>query len=427
MPQPPLSPEKIRQAQELIDQGKSNKEISEILGISTGSASNIRRGDVRAKGQPSPTGSESQEVTGDSWNISLPRTRICTLEELVAQCDIDLEIWEVERFICNKWEVGAKDDEGKITVEPLFQIKAFLKKKKAIAFARAEIELLKKEALKYSPKFTGFKPRKPAGSGVAVELSVFDHHFGGLIWGEETGGEDWDNKIALRVWKDAFQSLMGRAESYRPAMAVIPLGNDQQNADNRSGSTENLTPQQMDGRYQKVYGVSKEASRWAIDLALAQYGKVHVPIVPGNHDPLAAWHLGDYLQTWYRNCPGVTIDNGAQPRKWWEHGVVMLLLEHGHKGKLQDYDRIMASEKPEMWGRTKWREAHTGHLHHKQLIEQKGAIIRGLSALRPSCAWSAEAHHTGSIRAAEAFMWCKAEGLIGQAHYSILRKSEVAA
>jgi hypothetical protein len=422
LPTPPIAAEKYAKVVELLQQGLSRDKVSELSGVSHGKVSEIKA-ILPSQNQPQGEIKQSEEINGDNWTISLPKTRICTLDELIEHCKIDLRIWEVERFICNKWEVGAKVNE-RIVAEPLFQVKAYLKKKKAVAFARAEIEALRKEALNYSPKFTGFKPRKPAGSGVAVEFSVYDHHFGGLIWGEETGGEDWDNKISLATWKDAFEDLANRVRGFNPEMAVLVLGNDQQNADNRAGSTENLTPQSMDSRYHKVYTVSKEASRWAIDKLLAEYGRVHVIMVPGNHDPLATWHLGDYLSTWYRNCPGVTIDNSVPMRKWWEYGVVMVMFEHGHKGKLPDYDRIMASEKPEMWGRTKWREAHTGDKHHKTTIENKGATIRSLSSLRPSCAWSTENHHTGSIRAAEAFAWSKTEGLIGQATYSILRKGE---
>lgn len=430
MPQPKISVEKELKVRQLIEQGWSAEKISKEVGVSVGTVSKIRNSvpSIEAFSTPAGTG-QTQEMSENEWKISIPHTRICTLDQLVAHCKIDLEIWSIDRFIVNKWEVGAAEgDEGnrRLVVEPLFQVKAFLKKKVEVVKAKADIEALRKEALKYSPKFTGFKPKKSSGSGVAVEFSLYDHHFGALIWGEETGGADWDNKIATQTWKDALESLVNRSRGYNPEMAVLVLGNDQQNADNRAGATENLTPQSMDSRYHKVYTVSKEASKWAIDKLLAEYGRVHVIMVPGNHDPLATWHLGDYLTTWYRNCPGVTIDNAVPMRKWWEFGVVMVMFEHGHKGKLPDYDKIMASEKPEMWGRTKWREAHTGDKHHKTTIETKGAIIRGLSSLRPSCAWSTEHHHTGSIRAAEAFVWSKTEGLIGQSTYSILKKDEAA-
>ena len=86
---------------------------------------------------------ETSVVDGDSWMITLPKTRICTLEQLVEHCQIDLRIWEVERWVCNKWEMGYKDKEGEAKVEPLFQVKAFLKKRKEMEAALREIEDLK--------------------------------------------------------------------------------------------------------------------------------------------------------------------------------------------------------------------------------------------------------------------------------------------
>ncbi len=38
----------------------------------------------------------------------MPSTRISSLDELVAHCKIDLQVWAVERWICNKWEMAAK-------------------------------------------------------------------------------------------------------------------------------------------------------------------------------------------------------------------------------------------------------------------------------------------------------------------------------
>jgi len=73
--------------------------------------------------------SETSEITGDKWVLTLPKTRIHTLEQLVEACEIDLNFWHVDRFIANKWEVGAKDAFDVVQVTPLFQIKAFLSRK----------------------------------------------------------------------------------------------------------------------------------------------------------------------------------------------------------------------------------------------------------------------------------------------------------
>ena len=72
---------------------------------------------------------ETSEIIGDKWNITIPHTRICTLEDLLKHANIDLTVWNVDRFVCNKWEVGAKGEDGKIEVEPLFQVKAFLSRR----------------------------------------------------------------------------------------------------------------------------------------------------------------------------------------------------------------------------------------------------------------------------------------------------------
>jgi hypothetical protein len=72
---------------------------------------------------------ESNEITGDTWAISLPRTPIHTLEQLVEHCNIDLEVWDVERWVANQWQVATKDTEGDVTVTPLYQVKAFLRRK----------------------------------------------------------------------------------------------------------------------------------------------------------------------------------------------------------------------------------------------------------------------------------------------------------
>jgi len=55
--------------------------------------------------------------------------RIISEKDLIAACDIDLTEWTIERFVCNKWEVGAKDANKQIQVTPLFQVKLWLKPK----------------------------------------------------------------------------------------------------------------------------------------------------------------------------------------------------------------------------------------------------------------------------------------------------------
>src|ERR1035437_5104174 len=63
------------------------------------------------------TPTETNEVVGNTWTVTLPKTRISTLEELLAFCKVDTSVWQVERWVCNKYEMGAKDETGKLQVE----------------------------------------------------------------------------------------------------------------------------------------------------------------------------------------------------------------------------------------------------------------------------------------------------------------------
>lgn len=68
------------------------------------------------------------EYEGDDNNkiITVHSSRIHTLEQLLEFMEVDLDVWVVERYLVNKWEVGAKDAHGNIVVEPLYQVKAWL-------------------------------------------------------------------------------------------------------------------------------------------------------------------------------------------------------------------------------------------------------------------------------------------------------------
>lgn len=424
-----ISPKTQKEMRKLHTQGMSLRAIGRKLGVHNTSVMNYLNPDKKPAVQRMATASKpsrEDDQKQNEWKISLAATRIHTLDQMVKFCEIDLNVWEVERFVCNKWEVGIKVGSGessRVKTEPLYQVKVWLKKKVLLSFIREEIERLKAEARIVMPAVPAFIRARSTSTGIWVEHSLYDHHFGALIWSKETGREDYDSKIAREVWDRALGALVLRTDSYDAEGAVFILGQDLMNSNNRQGSTEAQTQQSMDSRYQKMYGVTRDAAVWAIDRLVSRYKRVHVPIVGGNHDPQASWHLGEYLELKYCNNKNVTIDNAPTFRKWWEYGVNMVMFAHGNKGKLEEYGRTMAAEKFEMWGRTQFREAHTGHIHHKRVWEFDGYIARSLSSLRPPCAWSAENLY-GAIRAAESFVWSRTEGLIGTANYSISPKKE---
>jgi len=340
-----------------------------------------------------------------------------TLEDLIRVCELDTSVWIVLRWVANKWEMGAKDADGHLVSRPLYQIKAWLVRNVAVISARAEIDALIAAAKAAMPALKAIKRRPQPSSGLMLELNVADLHIGKLAWAPETGHHHYDSSIAEAEHDRAVETIMGRCGGYALDEILIVLGNDLLHVDNRANATTAGTAQDTDSRYYKVFLATRRMAQRMIERCRT-LARVRVVLVPGNHDRDSVWHLGDSLACLYETCPGVTIDNAPSQRKYVEHGRVMLMLTHGHKGKRDDYPLLMATERSEMFGRTRYREVHTGHLHTTRVQEFHGVRVRILPSLAGIDAWHAEEGFVGNVRAAEAFVWSADEGLITAAYYN---------
>jgi hypothetical protein len=369
---------------------------------------------VEAPAQGADQPAETHRIEGDTWEISLPRTRIKTLDELVAACSIDLTEWAVERFIVNKWEVGAKTDKG-IEVEPLFQVKAWLRRNKELLFVKREIEAMRQAAAKWAPK--KFPVPQAGKSGKLLEVSISDLHVGRYSWGKSTGHGDYDSRIALERLRGAISTILHRAEPWNPERVLLILGNDLLNIDNLEGATTHGTRQDTDTRFQKLFSEVRSCYTEIVEQILKR-APVDIVVVPGNHDTLASWHLGESLAIWFRNSKHVRVDNEPTSRKYYQWGNVGLMFTHGDRGKKVNYPMVFAAERPQMFGQCRWKEVHIGHWHHTVVEDRFGTIIRVLPTLASQSHWESESMYIGSVRSAEAFVWDRELGLVGTVvHY----------
>lgn len=410
-----------RRVLEMVAQGLSHRTIAAELGIGVGTVSELRHRPLEATAEDSQA--QTNEMCGDKWTISLPKTRIHTLDELVEYCKVDLSLWEVERFVVNKWEVAAKIkvqigniDSEAMEVTPLFQVKAFLRKKLAVASAKREIDALM-ELAKKSARLPDTINRIKKLTGNMLEINIPDLHVGKLAWAIETGGENYDVKIAKKLFVAALTGLLQRVSQFSFDEILFVVGNDLLNSDDIEGRTTKGTNVSNDGRYHKTFATVRNLMIECIER-LRTVAKVKVVMVAGNHDSLSVWHLGDSLECYFHNYKDVEIDNSPRYRKYHRFGNVMLMLTHGDKGKKNDYPLLMATENPQMFGETKFREAHTGHTHQTKLDEQHGVRVRVLPALCAPDDWHSENGYVGNLRNAEAYVWSKTEGLITIAIYN---------
>lgn len=364
------------------------------------------------------------KVNGDQGVYTTRTTeRIKTLADLVRVCDIDTEEWEIKEWVANKWDQGSVHRKtGDIQIAELFQIKVWLRRRVEVQDAkRAIAELMEqaKTSIKSLVRAPRLRVEQLGPSPYMLELSVYDHHFGKLAWGQETGHESYDLKIAEKLFRRAVTALIERTRGFTFGKVLFVVGQDILNADNKQNTTTRGTPQSVDGRYHKSFSVVQRVLIDTVELLRTIAPEVLVVIVPGNHDEVAAWHLGNSLDTYFHNVPGVTVDNAPTMRKYVRHGNNLIMITHGDKGKKADYPQVMAHEQPVAWGETTNREVHVGHIHQTRVQEFFGVRVRTLPALCPPDAWHSENHYVGNRRAAEAFVWHDVEGIVGTAIHTL--------
>lgn len=425
--------ERERELERRVAAEESNADIAAAMGLTLSQVENkIRRlglngarGEMRSLPTPPPTDEFSREGKGDTEHLSSRSTRIKTLDDLLAYAEVDTEVWEVERYTVNKWEVGAKikTKEGpRLVVEPLFQVKAWLRRNRNAERLREVGDRILAAIERHAPDYPAYPPAIVTRERYMKEWSAPDLHLGKLAWGPEAG-DDWDLRIAREVYAAALEDSIEKASGFPTESFLVPIGNDFFQFDNLARTTTGGTPQDTDSRYAKMFDVGRELMVSAFDR-LAAIAPVHAIVVPGNHDRQTALALGNVLAAWYRNTDRVTVDCGPKLRKYHRYGVNLLGFTHGSEEKHADLPLIMAQERARDWAETEGghREWHIGHLHHKKETRFtagdsfKGVRVRILPALCAADAWHASRGYIGEPRAAETYLWSFRGGYVG--HFS---------
>lgn len=389
------------------------------LGISRGTASRIVNQHPRQPEPLLPIGEGVERDGSDETEaITVVSRTVRTLEQALTAAEVDIAVWEVDRYVVNKWDQGAKVRFGtteRIAVTALWQVKLWLKRRLPKQVVDAYDTLLARMK-QHSPKYVPIKRVKVTDPHM-LEVSVFDAHFGKLAWRRETG-EDYDLTIAERLYRMAVEDLVQKAGGFPIEQVVFPVGSDFFHVDNLLGTTTAGTPQHCDGRWAKIFEAGQLAVINAIDY-LRSVAPVKVIYVPGNHDQQTSWHLCHVLRAWYRNAKDVAVDLEPTTRKYVAYGANLIGFTHGDKEKHDRLPGLMALEVPELWAATRHREFHIGHFHTRRetkygfLNTHDGVAIRTLPSLCAADAWHYQHGYVGSPRAADAFVWSKEFGLSG--------------
>ena len=342
--------------------------------------------------------------------------KIKTVEDLLKHIEADMSRFEIAMSEASKYEGIARDLDGTVRVHEMFRVFVRLKAKAGPTVAEAVESLLT----------AAFKERKgpavklvPKTRGEMWQVVVIaDPHFGKYAWKGSTGGPDYDLDIASHCVRTATDELLTLGdETYHPCRRTLAFLGDVFHYDNPQGTTTAGTPLERDGRYQKMIEVGADTCIAAIERS-AMTCPTDVVVVGGNHDEILSAAFQRILVERFRRDARVTIDSRHTTRKYFRFGDTLLGVTHGDKAK-KKLPQLMALEASKDWGETRYREIHTGHLHHQAAEWQRpietidGVVVRIAPSLSGADDWHAEHGFLGAPRGMETFFYRKSGGLAG--------------
>jgi len=355
----------------------------------------------------------------DTWYI-ITTKNFKTPEEAMAYAGMDPTVWMCTKVVTmsNEWDVTAKTEDGFDThTNKQTKLKFTFERKIPIAVDDG-ISMFLKNRIK-SPKFKKIK-RKPPKDPHMLEISMPDAHFGMMAWEEECG-ENYDSKIASKLFVEAGKTLLNRSAGYNIDQIVIPIGNDLFHMNDITG----LTPKKknkldVDNRIAKVFNYVLNAYTDLIAFC-REYAPVSVIWVKGNHDPESSYYAAKTLEYYYKGegAEDVVFDTAPEPQKHIVYGKNLVAWTHGDEEPHRDLPGVMLGKWPLDTGKALFREWHLGHFHKKKEMfsvlgdeMRAGVRIRIIPSLSAKDYWHTSKGYM-SIRSAEAYLFSKDNGPSG--------------
>ena len=373
--------------------------------------------------EPETRESCETEESGDSSVMTYYGSKIETVDQLLEHAKVDLNIWEVESATVNNWEISGKrrvaGPDGSRESDRLWktgnrQIKVKLRRRapKFIQDGLAGI------LANWKPRQPKPPPKRPTKNLHLFEVGLYDHHFGKLCWGAETG-TNYDMTIARDEFAAAVDGMLSHTSGYGIEKILLPIGNDLFHSNDWSSQTANGTRvDSVDTRYSKVFETVYDSVEYAIRQCLT-VAPVELIWVPGNHDRNISWTLLFAIKMAYRDFRHVSIDDGPRFRKYRSYGPCLHGYTHGDEAREKDWVNLMATEVPDLWAKAKFRSWRTGHFHKRKETRYtagdtfNGVEVRVFPSLCGTDHWHYRQGYTGSCRMAECHIFSRDEGPVG--------------
>lgn len=327
--------------------------------------------------------------------------RAATLKELMARCQVDPKKWVCTHYKVGEWQSFYRNKERTShTRVPMFRASATFKRILEAEIEEAILEFVRENvtALPSPPRIM----KRTNEKQFMTVWGIWDAHVGMYAWADEVR-ESFDLDIARNRVMNSIDDMCEELKLYEHERIVMPMGNDFMHFDSvRMTTTKSDNFLDFDGRYAKVFKAAIALLVYQVQKSLELCDKVEVIWIPGNHDYSSSFGLVAAVNQRFINDPRVTVNLGANPRKYIMHGGCLIGFDHGQKCKPAQLARIMSEEQIHNWSKSTYREIQIGHKHQRWLREFPGIIPTNGVTIRMNPALC------------NVDMWHHEQGLIGE-------------
>jgi hypothetical protein len=262
------------------------------------------------------------------------------------------------------------------------------------------------EDMKAAPKIV---PPAHVVDDLCTVWPLMDVHFGMLAWGRETGGPDYDTKVAADDMRHAFAKVS--AITPDSAEGVLIIGGDFFHADdNRSETPANRHKLDVDSRHWRVLDLGVALIAEVIDTLAHKHAQLTVRVLRGNHDEHSHAILTFALAQRYRDTAHISVDKDPRDIFMKQWGKCLIAAHHGDKARAERMTLYLSDICP-FWSDTRHRFCFTGHVHHdhsKDIGPLKWESLRAFTA--PDAYASSMGY--ASRRALQAITFHKRDGVV---------------
>jgi hypothetical protein len=260
--------------------------------------------------------------------------------------------------------------------------------------------------------------RLPTDESVIAHIHASDLHFGAYCAASFGGGGAYNRAVARERFLSGVSEAADRLSGRKIHYVILACGGDMVHSDNVHGKTTSFRHQMdLDGLPEEILVEAIDLYIQGVTILRSRGLKVHVEVVPGNHDYYTSIAMGKAAQVAFQHDSGVTFGNLIAPFAYHYFGDTAIVMHHGHGlHKASDLADNLHSYSRKHGRGYRHGYAITGNLHHMKVEEDPGIVLLQQPAPVEPDRYAATNGWTTARPAMIVYCFSARDGLLDQHH-----------